>query len=109
MGFILSAKVLVTVRFVELRVIEAAKVEIARIHEPSSACVFVLLQEAVVDRVADLLEAGGAELDALSHKIFRTAEHRGQRIAKTNTQLRLTLVAVGQLGDRLGKIRGSLL
>jgi magnesium transporter len=109
MGFILSSKVLVTVRFAELRAIEAARVEIARIHEPSSACVFVLLQEAVVDRVADLLEAGGAELDVLSHRIFRAAGRGGERIAKTNAQLRLTLVSVGQLGDRLGKIRGSLL
>jgi magnesium transporter len=109
MGFILSAKVLVTVRFAETRAVDAARVEFEKITEPSSACIFVLLQEAFVDRVADLLETAGAELDALSHKIFRTAAREGKRATKTNTRLRLTLVAVGRLGDRLGKIRGSLL
>ena len=109
MGFVLSAQRLVTVRFAPLRAVEAAIAEAAKIREQSSVCAFVLLLEALVDRAADLLEAAGAELDVLSHRIFRTDVQDARAIPKGNTRLRMTLAEVGRLGDRLGKIRGSLL
>jgi magnesium transporter len=109
MGFILSARALVTVRFAQFRAMDAAAAEAAKAEHSSSVGVFVLILEAVVDRVADLLESAGGELDVLSRRIFRNAGREGRRLAKTNARLRLTLSAVGQLGDRLGKIRGSLL
>ena len=85
-----------------------AAAELACVEDPSSVAVFTVLLEAVVERAADLLEAAGAELDALSHRIFRSAD-AGRPVAKANTRLRETLSQVGQLGDRLGKIRGALL
>jgi magnesium transporter len=109
MGFILSPRALVTVRFVELRVFDGVATELAKVEHPSSIGVFALLLEAVVDRVADLLEAAGAELDGLSHQIFRSAGREKKQLAQTNARLRNTLASIGQLGDRLGKIRGSLL
>jgi magnesium transporter len=106
---ILSARVLVTVRFAKLRPLDAVVEDLAKAGQATSVAIFALLLEAFVDRVADLLEAAGAELDVLSHHIFRASSRSGKRPTKTNVRLRLTLVSVGQLGDRLGKIRGSLL
>ena len=109
MGLVLSAKRLVTVRFAQLRAVDAAIAEAARISDQSSVCAFVVLLEALVDRAADLLEAAGAELDGLSHRIFRIDVQDARKIPKGNTRLRMILSEVGQLGDRLSKIRGSLL
>ena len=109
MGFILSARRLVTVRFAELRAVDFAIVEGEKIPHQSSVCAFVLLLEALVDRAADLLEAAGVELDVLSHRIFRADKRAARKIANANARLRVTLSQVGQIGDRLGKIRGSLL
>ena len=39
----------------------------------SSAAVFAGLMDAIADRLADILENIAAELDALSHRLFRTA------------------------------------
>jgi magnesium transporter len=108
MGFILSAQRLVTVRFAELRAVDVAIEEGEKIPHQSSVCAFVLLLEALVDRAADLLEAAGVELDVLSHRIFRS-DKRVKKAVNANARLRITLSQVGQLGDRLGKIRGSLL
>jgi len=76
MGFVLSPKRLVTVRFASLRLVESAAAEMACIQSPSSVGVFTVLLEAMVDRAADLLEAAGAELDGLSRQTFPQLRRR---------------------------------
>ena len=109
MGFLVTPKVLVTVRFADLRVVDAAAAETACVRSPSSVGVFVALLEAIVDRAADLLEMAGTELDGLSRETFRNADVRPRGIPRASQALRRTLGQMGRLGDRLGQIRGSLL
>jgi magnesium transporter len=108
MGFVLSDRVLITVRFARLKPIDLAAHQFAYLDRPTSVTAFTVVLEAVGDRLADLLETAQAELDQISRRIFRSRE-MGRPIARANAQLRETLIQVGQLGDRLGKIRGALL
>ncbi|OYX30597.1 MAG: hypothetical protein B7Y99_11505 [Caulobacterales bacterium 32-69-10] len=107
MGFLLNAKVLLTVRFALLRVVDSAATEAACLINPTSVSVFTTLLEVIIDRAADLLEASGAELDGLSRQTFRNADAPRRR--RANPSLPQTLSQVGRLGDRLGQIRASLL
>ena len=109
LGFVLTPKVLVTVRFSPLRMVEAAHMEMQRAHSTSAAGSFAALLEAMVDRTADLLEGAGAELDQVSRQTFRNTEVKERVNSRANQTLRATLGRVGRLGDRLGKIRSSLL
>jgi len=113
-GFVLTADRLITVRFQELTAFtiflqRAAAVDVSHC---GSAGAFVGLMEAIVDRMADVLEAIGAELDAISHQLFRA------EITKTadtghpsykDADLREILRRVGRSGDLASKIRDSLL
>jgi magnesium transporter len=107
LGFVLSSERLVTVRFIDLKILDGAAIETLRSEPLTSVGVFVLLLEAFVDLLADVLESASAELDGLSRHIFRSRARTGT--AKASAKLRETLIEIGQLGDRLGKIRGSLL
>jgi magnesium transporter len=70
---------------------------------PSSGGLFIGLLETVVDRMADVLEHVGGELDGVSHQVFQPAKEAGE------TDLRATLQSLGRAGDLLSKIRDSLL
>jgi magnesium transporter len=113
-GFVLSPERLLTVRFEPLTSFEA----FARsLHEPSTSCTdateaFAGLMEAIVDRIADILEGIASELDHLSHRAFhagpiqgRHGRHRG----RDEADLRRLLRRVGGNGDISSKIRDSLL
>jgi magnesium transporter len=107
-GFVLSPELLVTVRFEDLTSFTA----FGRAPRGSAAETFVGLIEAVVDRLADVLEHIAADLDALSHRLFRTgpAERgRHRRPAREARDLRAILRRVGSGGDLVSKIRDSLL
>ena len=108
-GFVVSPRTLVTVRYARLRVFEAIGARCAAGGDLSAPGVFVQLLEAVIDRDADVLENIGAELEAISRAIFRAeAPRRGQGV-RDDDSLRRTLAGVGQIGDRLSEIRASLL
>ena len=77
-----------------------------------AAEVFVGLIEAIVDRIADVLEHIASELDILSHRLFRSRSvdgraHRSR--AQENATLRSILRRLGASGDLASKIRDSLL
>jgi magnesium transporter len=107
-GFVLAPELLVTVRFEPLTAFDSFE------HEARGNAdeMFVGLIEAVVDRLADVLEHIAAELDSLSHRLFRSRmiEGGGRRTrARQNADLRAILRRVGALGDLTSKIRDSLL
>jgi magnesium transporter len=106
-GFVLSPELLVTVRFESLTAFAA----FGQAPRGTSAETFVGLVEAIVDRLADVLEHIAAELDALSHRLFRTGptERRHRRPAREAADLRVMLRRVGSGGDLVSKIRDSLL
>ena len=109
LGFVLSDRMLLTVRYDEMPVVELFEGRLAvQPVPPSSAGAFVGLLEAIVDRLADVLEHVGADLDTLSRRVFRP-EKAGRNAAKEDAKLRATLREVGRAGERLSNLRSSLL
>jgi magnesium transporter len=107
-GFVLSAELLITVRFEALTAFGAF--DQAPCGSPAET--FVGLLDAVVDRLADVLEHIAAELDTLSHRLFRSGPAdlgKRRRHARETADLRVILRRVGANGDLVSKIRDSLL
>ena len=112
-GFVLTPDLLITVRFEPLTAFATFTERATRpkgVHA-SSAGAFVGLAEAMVDRMADVLERVGAELDEVSHRIFRAEGPSGRRRrpARQDAVLHEVLRQVGRCGDLASKIRDSLL
>ena len=114
LGFMLRADLLITIRFKELSAFTSFKEQIDSKKEVdvSSAGAFVGLGEAIIDRMADVLEHIGEELDDVSHRIFRAEVARTdktRRPARESADLREVLRRIGRGGDLASKIRDSLL
>lgn len=112
-GFVLTRERLITVRFAELTAFRTfIDRDLADETDPlTSAAVFAGLMDAIIDRLADVLEMIAAELDGLSHRLFRNpvAELAAQRPpARESADLRIILRRVGASGDLASKIRDSL-
>jgi magnesium transporter len=112
-GFVLGAERLITVRFRELPAFAsfAAEIRTACGLHPSSTGAFTGLLEAMVDRMADVLEMVGGDLDQVSQWVFRAEADRGEakRPAREENNLRETLRRIGRAGDLISKIRDSLM
>ena len=107
-GFVLSQRVLITVRFASDPVFEG-QFQVCQGESHSASDVFVRILEALVDRAADSLEHCGSELDVLSHRAFHS-ERLHRRARKTvSEKLHATLRTLGQIGDRISQIRDTLL
>lgn len=113
LGIILSKDRMVTVRFRKLSAFESFKQEISASSDvhPSPAGAFVGLLEAIVDRIADVLEGAGSDLDAVSHHVFRAPDNakRNKAPARAENDLRETIRRIGRTGDLVSKIRDSLM
>ena len=110
LGFILSRDVLVTVRYAALRSFDSvAKKMASEKVQRSGLETFVALVEEMVDLSADLLEETAAQLDAISSAVFADRSDRGRRVTKSNEELQDVLVRVGTAGERLSRIRDTVL
>jgi magnesium transporter len=110
LGFVLTPKVLVTVRYAELHAIKPALCHIKPDAHPTSVEMFALLIEAMVDYTADLLEQMAAKLNELSQRVFqRGAQARGRKVSRSNRALKEALLEIGGIGARLSFIRDSIL
>jgi magnesium transporter len=106
-GFVLSPAALVTLRFTPSIVFRQFPTQPHTVGTPASACIFVSLLEAIVDRQADALEALRTELDHLSHKIFH---HRMAGKARaTELELQAILITLGRGYDTISFLRDSQL
>jgi magnesium transporter len=103
-GFVLSARVLLTVRFGPLPSFDAAHEGFGTQHARTAEETFLRIFEIVVDRSADKLERGGAVCDELSRSAFRDG---GQ--TRLSGDLRATLRRVGGVADHMSRIRDALL
>jgi magnesium transporter len=105
--FILVGQRLVTLRYADPLPFRTAASQIHRnpLAWNSGEVAFVGLLEVIVDRLADILEAIGADLDAVSREVFTTDAKEAARRAKDYRQL---LARVGRAGDMIGKSRESL-
>ena len=105
-GYVLTQSRLLTVRFAELPAFAGLLHDAGR--EPAGAVgQFVTLLETIVDHLADLLEHRAAALDGVSAAIFRPAA--ASRPAEADRRLRGVLAELGEAGDRLGRLRDTLL
>jgi magnesium transporter len=110
LGFVLSPDHLMTVRFADLPVFDQfAERFVDSTSAPCSVSAFVGLLEAIVDRLADVLEHVGADLDAISRRVFKGEQTGTRNAARVDLQLRATLRAIGRAGERVSNIRDSLL
>jgi magnesium transporter len=116
-GFVLTAELLVTQRFAQLMAFDTYIASVTTDKpgrtksRPSSGGAFVGLMEGVVDRIADVLEMVGTDLDAVSRGIFHpdAVPRAPRRPAREDADLRRTLRQVGRSGDLVSRIRDSLL
>jgi magnesium transporter len=109
-GFVLSATLLVTVRFETLAVFETVAERVRRDESlDSSAGVFTALMEALVDRGADVLERLGSDLDKISRSVFRVDPNKRHETVRTNAALRRALIVIGTIGDRASQARDVFL
>jgi magnesium transporter len=112
-GFLVSEKFLVTIRYTEMRAFDATAKLLSKDNAPACATddIFASLIEGMVDYGADMLEQIGVALNALSRGIFH--EYRKQKAARSirrkNRELNDALLEVGSNGDHLSQIRESLL
>jgi magnesium transporter len=111
LGFVLSRNILITIRYTQLHGFDIA---VQRFREDgaakTSAEVFAMLIEGMVDYAADALEHIGLELNAVSKRVFRSyGSIRQRNIARSNRALREILVRVGGSGEKVSQIRESLL
>ena len=104
--FVLAGTRLLTIRYEEPRVFPAfaARAQKAQIGCVSAETILVGLLEAIVDRLADVLERATRDTDRISHEVF---EMRGAKPNKSGDFQRI-IVELGRKGDLASKIRDSL-
>jgi len=103
--FILSGARLITNRYADLLSFKGF-VNFAETHPASCSSAPLLLVgllEAIVNRIADVLERVGADIDSVSLRVFPRLAHR---IASRNYQQELR--QIGQEGELISKARESL-
>jgi magnesium transporter len=108
-GFVLAPDRLVTLRYSPFAAFDNAAANLTDEDRASAMGAFSAVLEAVVDRLADLLEKASAELDALSRRAFREDEAKSRRSVRSTALQRKALSQVGALGERLSQIRDALL
>jgi magnesium transporter len=107
-GFVLSKRVLMTVRFAKSAAFDTVIKELggAEKFEPSLALVRLL--EELVDRMADLLEASGRDLDDASHLIFRQENPKRTQLSHETAMLRRLMIRTGRTSERMSRIQYTL-
>ena len=103
-GFILTDKHLVTIRYVDPRpfVIFSEHVYAEPDLAIDAASLFVRLLDAVVDRLADEFEIAGKEVEAISRQIFHRHTHRS---GSPERRLEALLMRIGKAQQLLAKLR----
>lgn len=104
--FVLSGHRLITVRYHEPRAFETFAQRAGRValDNADGEAVLIALLEAVIDRLADVLERAARDIDAISRAIFK---HNGGR-AGARGDLQTVLEEIGRKGDLTSNIRDTL-
>ncbi|MBE7210093.1 MAG: magnesium/cobalt transporter CorA [Gluconacetobacter diazotrophicus] len=109
-GFVLGGDRLVTLRYTDYSAFGTVGARLAEGEDADAATdaegVLLLLLEAIVDRIADILELSGRDMDQISHRIFHV-DDRGSDNA--DRLLRRLLRRVGRENDIISSARDSLL
>ena len=109
LGFVLSKQLLVTIRYVHLQAFETvAETRTRDGGHSSSIDTFAALVDGMLELSADLIEQISAELDSVSRTIFSKLGKQNH-VTQSNDALRRVLIGVGTAGERLSRIRDSVL
>lgn len=111
-SFVLSPTQLITVRYATPKAFSVFNLRAQRMPGTllaSPDAVMLHLFEQVVDRLADILERIGADMDRASQSAFRSA--RGQKVKanRRDADLRDTLITLGQVGEVTTRASETLL
>jgi magnesium transporter len=106
--FVLSENRLVTIRYHEPRAFQTfpVRAEKADTGCTSGETILIALLEAIVDRLADVLERASREVVEISHDIFHPAE---KKASKRDRGFQIVLRRIGRKEDLVSKIQDSLL
>lgn len=104
--FLLAGRRLITVRYHEPRAFQTfpRQAENVAMGCEGGDGVLLALLEAIVDRLADILERAGADIDRLSRDVF---QHHGTKPTKSRDFQRV-LEELGRKGDLNSRVRDSL-
>lgn len=105
-GFVLSKRVLLTVRSAQSVASDAVIRELAAAKEIEPVFAFVRILEDLVDQLADLLEASAHDLDETSHAIFRQQD--ATRLSRETAMLRRLMIGTGRTSERMARIHYTL-
>ncbi len=104
--FILDCQRLITVRYVDPKPFQAFTKKLEKnvrgLGLPE--LFFLMILEAIIDRIADIFEVIGSEIDSISSEIFKTKKYN----SNTQRQLHEILTHIGKRGDLCTKTRESL-
>ncbi|HVS62273.1 MAG TPA: magnesium/cobalt transporter CorA [Thermoanaerobaculia bacterium] len=105
-SFVLAGDRLITVRYHEPRAFQTFPIRAEKVQMgcETGEGVLVALLEAIVDRLADVLERAGRDIDGVSRDVFR---QRGAKPTKSQ-DLQQILESIGRKGDLTSHIRDSL-
>ncbi|WP_108483696.1 magnesium/cobalt transporter CorA [Oceaniglobus ichthyenteri] len=105
--FILTNGRLITIRYHDPRVFAAFITHCTKTKFEAATGEGVMLQmlDIVVDRLADILERAGHELDRISSDVFARKETR----SKADTDYKATLESIGRKGNFTSNLRDSLM
>jgi magnesium transporter len=98
--FVLTPKAVVTVRYATPKAFSVFAARAARnaLQATTPDGVMLALFEQVVDRLADILERVGADMDRTSHAAFKAARSN-QRASQKDQVLKDALITLGQVGE----------
>jgi magnesium transporter len=116
-GFVLSARVLLTIHFVPLAAFDAYRDESAAQPPQNSEEALLRIVELIVDRAADNLERAGAACDDLSRAAFRGGRGRAKGTVKSTpkgttkiaNKLSAALRRIGATAEQISRMRDELL
>lgn len=108
--FVLTPRHMITLRFTEPRSVATFAARTGRQPELLASAEDALLGilDAVIDRVADVLELVGGRIDGLSARIFTEGLEHKRRRGRQPDELQDVLKGVGRAGDLVHKVRDSL-
>jgi magnesium transporter len=109
LGFVLTEAFLITIRYAALRSFETVASKFSDPDPRSSIETFSTLVEEMVDVSADLLEEISGQLDAVSKLVFKRTNLKRGNPTRSNKRLHNMLVDVGNAGERLSRVRDSIL
>ncbi len=105
--FVLVGGRLVTIRYHEPRAFQTfpLRAEKADMQCSSGRTILMALLEAIVDRLADLLERASREIVDISHDIFHPTE---KKASKRDINFQIILRRIGRKEDLISKLQDSL-